>query len=624
MIRTILAVTTLLCGSAALAAPADTEAARPYQLKIVLHIGKHKQLTSVPFRDRLEREIRDSMQAALGDLASVSITYNHPRLKAIGAEGLERALLSWKDQTDAKTHFLSIGKNDKGEFEVQARQFDGFTGMFGPAVSRAATTDRELVPRLAAMLLQHDFGVAGTITRLNGTDAEVALKGGGLGTPLDAWLKPGDVFAVAQFSPTESSRVPGALLQAVDSPKDGICHCRLYSRYPKQVVVGAEAAYRCLKLGTTEAHMRFRVVAAGKGTPVSGLSVRVHAAGQEAASGETLATKPDGTTDATQKPYRNMAVVQVFESVQPLTGEIPTEIINDSPIAIEVNPHTVNPIVIELYSERDRWIKQVYEESEIADSRVRDLNPDLQGRHLDRALAKTRGGLANLEKAINALTAQAAALRQKARDVLPKGQSLDLGDGESRLAELRGRVEEFRGVQKQLEKSIAEQNDPKHKEWELEAKRARLREAEAQFGDAINIYEKIVSQGADDPKLKARLEELKVQWQTKDDKHKKAREFIYQTWPNLSHAADIKASLAKARESFEICRSVGDLLTPQRLRKALLVQANKLQQELQPLRTDKEDERKIIELIKEVTEQLLKLDEDAKEFLAQSKPEGKT
>src|SRR5579871_1527547 len=81
----------------------DPETDKPYDLQVVLHIADHRALTPV-FRDQLERQLGDGLQAAYGELARVSVVHEHPRLKQIEQEGL-RSLDSWTDVSPVKTHF---------------------------------------------------------------------------------------------------------------------------------------------------------------------------------------------------------------------------------------------------------------------------------------------------------------------------------------------------------------------------------------------------------------------------------------------------------------------------------------------------------------------------------------
>ena len=72
MFRTITAVFVLILSASAVWAGIDPETTKPYQLRVVLHIAKHRLLTKV-FQDRVRLELRDSLQAALGDLAQVEV-----------------------------------------------------------------------------------------------------------------------------------------------------------------------------------------------------------------------------------------------------------------------------------------------------------------------------------------------------------------------------------------------------------------------------------------------------------------------------------------------------------------------------------------------------------------------
>jgi hypothetical protein len=635
MYRLALGISILLAsrGESASGGPQlDPEVSQPYQLRIVLHVAKHRLLNPI-FQVQVERELHDGMQAALGDLAVVTVVKEHPLLALIEREGIERALDGWKEISETKTHFVLIDFVN-GRYEIQARQFDGLTGLASPVVRRKATADRQLVARTAALLLDLDFGLVGTIVKSNDKDVEVILKGGGLASPIERWLKKGDVFGIAKMASRDatrrgpsapeaaslqSSRVPGALLQVVEEPKGGGCRCRLYHRYEKPLERGPGIlGYRCLKLGTAVSPIRFRVVAERKGAPQNGLTVNVRHPEAPPQAVEKLPTMPDGTTDATKEPYRNIALIQVFDVGQPWTAaDIPVEIVDDHPmITIEVSPQPGG----DLYLRRDRWVKQIYEAIEVADSLVREINVTYK-QDPNKALEMAQAGSQNLEREITTLTDEATNLRREAEQTL-KGGKLDMADGEERLHELTVRLNEFRDYVAKLRKSIEKekQSDPVRQAWTAMAVQAQGLEHEAQFGDAIELYQKIVDQGAEDPKLRAHLEQLKAQWKVKDATHQKARDFIYKVWAKLTKAADMKANLPQARESFEICRAAGDVLTPQKLRKANVALTAHLEKEFKLLRADRDDDRPALDTIDHVSGDLKKLDDDVKEYLRQSKP----
>ena len=51
----------------------DPELEKPYELTIVLDVGKHRILTEV-FRQQIRRELRDGLQAAFGDAVRVVVS----------------------------------------------------------------------------------------------------------------------------------------------------------------------------------------------------------------------------------------------------------------------------------------------------------------------------------------------------------------------------------------------------------------------------------------------------------------------------------------------------------------------------------------------------------------------
>jgi hypothetical protein len=551
--RFVLLLCTWLFATGTLAAGSpDPELKKPYQLQIVLYVAKHRLLTPI-FRERVERELRDSLQAALGDLAYVSVSHEHPRLGAIESEGFEHALAGWKENSEAKTHFVAIDFLD-GQYEIQARQFDGLTGLASPVVRRRSTSDRALVARTAALLIDLDFGLVGTITSVKEKEVEIGIKGGGLKVPLDRWLKPGDVFAIAkiaqQQSGRRSSRVADALLEVGEPPKEGVCRCRFYHRDkdPLEGESGVEG-YRCLKLGTTEGHLRFLVLNADKrSTPPNGLSVKVRAAGAASQDSESLSTA-SGITESTKRSYRNMALVQVWNVSQPLTGDVPVEIIDERPIPIEVRLQ-VSLDEAELSRRIDQFRSQVGEVFSLADAINKGINDTLKKEGAEPALEKAKEGRDRLDKEINGLRLRATNLREQEQALGRKNS--ELGAIEEHLRELTARVEDIKVFEKRLLEAMEKKNDPKVKKWGEMVAEGLQHEAEADYDQALEIYKKVLREGADDPKLKARAQELEENWKIKDEKHQKARDFIYHELPKLSKASQIKANLQQLRQAFDL------------------------------------------------------------------------
>src|SRR4029077_7802493 len=128
------------------------------------------------------------------------------------------------------------------------------------------------------------FGLVGTLDpNARGPEVKVTLKAGGLGMPMEKWLKKEDVFAIAQIKSgggsQRSFRVDWALLKVVEEPKDGVCKCQLFNRYVKDRLEKGPGVlgYRCIKLGTITAPLHLRLVNAKDMMALAGQAVAVSA-----------------------------------------------------------------------------------------------------------------------------------------------------------------------------------------------------------------------------------------------------------------------------------------------------------------------------------------------------------
>jgi hypothetical protein len=625
MPRKFLAIAALALCSTAVRADLDPETDSPYHLQIILRFARHPVLTDV-FRDQVKREVRDNLRAALGNLARVEVTPNHPLLKEVESKGLQHALDGWNFVANGKLHFVFIDFVN-GRYEIQTRQYDGLAGLASPVVRSSQTATPQLVSRNASLLIDQDFGLVGTLTKVNdGERVEVALKGSGLGVPVDRWVKKSEVFAVTQIvnpggAGQRAFRQRWTLLQALDEPKDGVCLCQLYHRYDNPLPRSSGVlGYRCLKLGTIRAPVRLRVVSNDKlATPLNGRRVQIGATGFQSAA-EQKATNPDGFVQSEQS-YLNIAFVKVLDVTTPL-AQLPVEIVDDRTIPVPVSVVPDAEPRGQLYLRRDRWLRRVYESLEVAISLVKDLNATVD-QSREQALAKAEAGLKGLEADLANLTEERDTLR-KDGEQLAKGNQLDLKLGEERLQELENHRQKLRDYIKELSEIIKSSNDPKKKKWQEMAAQARLMEDAADYNLAIATYEAILSQGAQDKQLQEELNKLKRAWAIKDDAHRKARTFIYETWPKLEKAGDMKSKVARARMAFEACKEAGDVLSPRKLYKTNVALSAKLAQELQSLRVeDNEDDRKTAGTIETVAGDLKQLSEDIAAYLKQAQGSGK-
>src|SRR5262249_46217772 len=130
-----------------------------------------------------------------------------------------------------KAHFVLIEYED-GMFVIRTRQLDGPTGLSSPAVREARTRDHELVARTAALLIERDFGVVGTVLSHSATGEEisVALQAGARQATMNEWLSKGDILAISRILREEQGteigeHVEWALLQVSGNVASGKCSC---------------------------------------------------------------------------------------------------------------------------------------------------------------------------------------------------------------------------------------------------------------------------------------------------------------------------------------------------------------------------------------------------------------
>ncbi|MCI0464676.1 MAG: hypothetical protein L0Z62_47740 [Gemmataceae bacterium] len=598
----------------------DPELKTPYDLRVVLAVAEHRLLTTT-FREQLERELRGHLQATYGKLARVEVTGAHRFLKEVRSRRLQ-ALDSLDDMSGVKSHFILLDYAD-GQYRLQARQHDGWTGLCSPVIRRDQTPDRRLVSLAAARLVDRDFGLAGTVTKVEGDQVEVTLKGGGLGVDLGRWLSSGDVFAVTQITgeagQLRASRAESVLLRVNEAPRAGVCRCRLFQRYQGAPLSGEGVrGYRCLRLTTTHAPLRLRLVDQAKKErpPLDGLVVRFGRSGftdkvEERVTGE------DGLA-VTAQTYSHIAFAQVISGGR-LLAQLPIEIVDDGiiPVGVEVSAEAV--AAGELLQRKERWVRRAREGLRVVDSRFSEVS---NARSAEAALELARAGL-------KLITAEASSLADE-RDQLVKSAGkapgrLDLSEGEQhlqRLQEERGKLEQFIA---RLDKIIQQANSPETRELQAKLEQARLKEAETDYDGAIRLYQEVLSKRKDLAEVRAHLEKLRAAWQIKegDSQHTQARAFVSSAWPRLD-PAEVAAQLPRAVEAFKVLRQRGDRLTPERLLRANVVHAAKLKKELEVLgRRDGEDVRARTKTLLAAAEQLRILHNEVRAFLDRGKPAGK-
>jgi tetratricopeptide (TPR) repeat protein len=618
-----------LCGESR--AELDPQADKPYHLRVVLGIGEHRLLTPV-FQERVERELGESLQAALGDLAVVEVTRKHPRLKEVLRDGLQQGLDAWKDVDGVKTHFVLINYVN-GAYEIQTRQHDGLTGQASAIVrgSVLPDSDRELVARTAAIMVGKDFGVVGTVTGDLDPREEtvrVTLKGSGLGVPLGDWVKPDEVFLLVQITAgaggERAARVPWAVLRVQRGPDNGVCVCQLFHRHKDPLQKGRGIlGYRCLKLSTTRAPLRLRLVQARAGTPVANQHVDIR---RQGFTGEGLtkvqgATDPDGFFSTEKDPdhgqFDNLAFVSVVSGMTPLAN-VPVPVVDDRPVVIPMNLATDSAMQVAF--RKDLWVTQVYQSWRALADLFKDIPVLLKARKRDEALSQAKKALAGLQEDLAQFDQQ---YNELARDAQGQGTRIDLSGGKAAIEQLKSGKKHLEDLIAKLEKVVGEENDPKRQELQAKLSQAQVLEDQAEFGKALALYAEVLESNQGDAELRKKYETLKAAWAVKGAKHKQARDFIYDVWPTLDPLTLVKP-LAEAQKALKTCEEVGDMLAPQKMLLVASEHAAKLQERVNALRPDESDDDKATAKIAvEVADGLNRLIKDVKAYLDRAAPAEK-
>jgi hypothetical protein len=598
------------------AGPASADDFRqPYRLRIVLHLAPNRLLTPV-FRRQLERELKDGLQAALGKLARVEVVTDHPLLKDVLARGLGKGLDGYRERSDVKTHFVLIDFAGT-RYEIQARQHDGLTGLPSPAVRRERTRDRAYVARAAALLIEHDLGLVGTVVSEPGAAGrvKVELKGGGLGVDLGRWVKKGEVMGLVRVNgEAAGSPVPWTYLQVEEPPTSGVCVCRVFRRYPQMQIQGL----RTVLLGTRSGTLRLRVVQETPGGGYTELRSNVRLQirrrgfeGEEATLLQLPAPGPGGrdvsTADKGDKgKFSRIAFISVLAGQQ-REARIPVALVDEQVILLPVPAVDENRT---LALERLRLLNRNVLMSEIVQAELfKEIN-ELSVKPGERARA-----LARVKETLKRSRDDHARL-SKERDEVEKEveRAKLLNQARASFETIDKRLRKIHSGETELEQHITrlvqiekEENNPERKEAKILLEQARLLVKEAELGKALEIYRKVKDEHK--PKgLDRHIADLEKQWKPQGEAHREARDFIYKLWPGLDTPGLVE-QIGQAEKAFETCKGVADTVGPLKMLKTNEKHRQRLEKEAAELKPNVNiDDEKPAKQILELLPRLQKLD----------------
>ncbi len=584
----------------------DPETKKPYQLQVVLQIGSNRVFTPL-FQEQLERDLANQLKAIFGDLARVEVTRTHPLFNEIKTKGLNAALENWDALSERTTHFVLLDYVDGG-YRIQTRSHEGLTGQAGPPSPPTHTHQRDELARTIAERIESAFSPVGTVTAV-GKSVLLKLKGGELGVPFDRWIKAGHVFAVSRIveegGRRKAQRLEWALLEVLEPPAAGDCRCKYWHRYQEDDLgeTPGTFGFRALRLPTTPGPVKVQLLDDTTLAPLEGVRVRVQKPG--AGKPVELITNRDGLA-VTREVFDHLALVQVL-SGDTVRARFPVVVMAGRTSVARVKIQPGGESLAPFETRRDAWLRRVYENARLSSDRARDLATQLH-QSLDAALDAGRKSLPELDAEIKYLAAERDQLSRLAKE---KNWRFDPRAGDQELAELRKQAKELGDFVQRVESVLKEAGGEKALGLVQLLERARLFEAEADFDHAIRLYEQVVQASPAEKKVKAHLDRLKEGWAIKGEKHKQAREFVYQSWPVLD-VAGLGKNMDRAQEALAACKEAGDKLTPLKFLRVNAGHTANLQKQLDTLkRRESEDNRNKAKTLAAIGETLIRLHQDA-------------
>lgn len=571
------------------AAQLDPETKTPYPLRVVLHVEAHRGLTEV-FQQHLERELGDLLKHSFGRLVRVRVERwqdaGHPVLRLVERRGLQ-ALDGWANPLPGRTHFLLL-RLAGDRYEIRSRQYDQPTGLCTGAERRAEVADRRQVARVAAGLVEQDFGVVGTVGPAQGRDFEVTFQGGELGVPLKGRVGVGDVLRVVRITRDKGQEhgtpLDWLLLRVEAEGKDGRVRCRLFHRFPQDTLANGPGVlgYRCLRMAAKQEPVRLRLLDKETGQPVTGVEVQVRRSDFKDGPAEKLVPRSDGLV-ATGEVYDKAAFVRVMVgTVQ--KAQLPVLLLDEQTVVCRLGA-VADPQAEQrglLLSRRDYWERRILDGLSVADERVRELNR-LEDRSPDVLLAR-----AGADR--KALDDDLATLRAMGKELRDTDAKLDLSAGDKLLAALKRRGDALQTYIETVRREAKQSTEVRAKLLEKYA-RAKLLEEEAEYAQALALYDEILKASPKEANVRADRDRLARAWQLHGPEHEQARKFIYEVWPTLN-LKGLQDHLGQARDALKVFEKVGDRLTPRKLLRsspALVTALKKRVEQLQ--RLDSEDAR---------------------------------
>jgi hypothetical protein len=548
-------------------APLDPEPNAPYRWQVGLRCTNHPVL-SPAVRLQLARELRATLQATLdtaGEVEVIDFTHavdeKHPVFQAYldrGWAALEPD--PTRELSGDKTHILTVDYKD-GVFHLAARQLDGFTGIASPILRKQTCRAADSLGRIAALLVEPDFGPVGTLAPISGDDEhmKVTFRGTALANP-SKWVKKGDVLVVSAIReitrpmdpknplpkdfrgelPKMRTGVPYAytLLKVEEKPDDtGTAKCAVLSRFKDPWIRDGLArdarrriGLRAMKLATIEAKVKLRLVGQD-GTPhVKGSLIQVTGTDLDfnAQPGPEDVLKYESGTYRSGRVFNNVACIQVGLEA----GRIelfPVPVLSEDPVLLRFDVKAEDEERAAFANECNGYRTKVADLVLAQRSLFEKVNKLLDSSKNRDALAAATGGQTGVIEAHRILADELKQLRERPRAGEENIKKI-LDAGEKQLAAVEKGIESMNKTMGLLDEVAKKSDDPSKLEAEFRAKELaeRIKEfrSRGDIPEALEALEKLINLVPGNQAIKDEREKLQAEWTPKDDEHRKARDVM--------------------------------------------------------------------------------------------------
>ncbi len=583
----------LSCGTASAQTPAlDPEPNTPYRWQIGIRCTEHPVL-SATVRRQFARELRATLQTTLdtaGEVEVIDFTSGADESQPLFKSYLERGWAAVepdpvRELTGIKTHILTVDYLD-GVFHLAARQLDGFTGIASPVLRKQTTRSPNMLSRIAALLIEPDFGPVGTITTISGDNetVTVAFRGSALIHP-SKWIKKGDILVVSVIReitkpldpknplpkdfrgklPTLQTGVPFSftLLKVTERPDDtGSCKCLVLTRFkdPWARDMLARSArkrlgLRAMKLATIDTKVSLRLVGQDGSPHVKGSLIQVTGTDLDfsAQPGPEDVLKYEGGTYRSGRVFNNVACIQV--GLEGGRVELfPVPVLSKDPVVLRFDVRAEDEERAIFANECNGYRTKIADLVLAQRALFEKVNGLLDLSKNRDALATATAGQAAVVESHKVLVEELKQLRERPRAGEENIKKI-LDAGEKQLVVVEKGIENMTKTMGLLTDVAKSSSDPSKLEAEFRAKELAERikdyRSRGDIPEALESLDKLINLVPGDQKLKDEREKLQAEWVPKDDEHRKARDAM-KKWSAAKTFDDFKENIFLIKRAVEV------------------------------------------------------------------------